>query len=191
MEVRIMRIHVYTALCILLIFIAGCSAKIELHRGQIIETFVEVEKDDVEYLHSVEYKSNKIKLVAPDPMIVGYVRLLSSSQNVTVRILRKLESPYYDYEALYPHDEYREYEISEIIIGELRGEKLVKSITHHKFVRCNGNIIKLVFNDPKTEYITTEHSRFDSTFIKVKVIEKIANNDFDYIGLYLGTVIPE
>ena len=41
-----------------------------------------------------------------------------------MRILRKLDSPYYDYEALYPHDEYREYEIGEIVVGELRGEKL-------------------------------------------------------------------
>lgn len=188
-----MQIHFCATFFVLLILISGCSSKTELHRGQIIETFVEVEKDDVEYLHFVEYKSKKIKLVAPEPMVVGYVELLESSRNIKVRILRKLDSPDYDYEALYPHDEYKEYEIGEIIIGELRGEKLhgfsVKSITHHKFVRCNGNIIKLTFNDPKTEYITTEHSKFVSTFIKVKIIERVDNKPFDYIGLYLGTVI--
>ena len=75
-----MQIHFCATFLVLLIFIGGCSAKTELHRGQIIETFVQVEKNSVEYLHSVEYKSNKIKLVAPEPMIVGYVQLLSSSK---------------------------------------------------------------------------------------------------------------
>lgn len=187
-----MRMHFYAVFFGLLILLGGCSAKTELHRGQIIETFVEVEKEGVEYLHFVEYKSNKIKLVAPEPMVVGYVALLSSSQNVTVRILRKSDSPDYDYEALYPHTGYRKYKIGEIIIGELRGTKLhdasVKSITHHRFVKRDGNIIKLAFNDPKTEYITTEHSKFISTFIKVKIIKKVDNNAFDYVGLYLGTL---
>lgn len=189
-----MRMHFFAVFFILLILLGGCSAKIELQRGQVIDTFVEVEKYDVEYLHFVEYKSNKIKLIAPEPMVVGYVELLSSSKNITVRILRKLDDPNYDYEALYPHTAYREYEIGEIIIGELRGTKLhdalVKSITHHRFVKRDGNIIKLAFSDPKIEYITTDHSKFISTFIKVKIIEKVDNNDFDYIGLYLGTITP-
>ena len=118
-----MRIHFY-AVFIPLILLGGCSIKTELHRGQIIETFVEVEKDDVQYLHSVDYKSNKIKLIAPEPMVVGYVGLLSSSQNIKFLILRKSDEPCYDYVALYPHTAYRKYDIGEIIICELIGTKL-------------------------------------------------------------------
>ncbi len=175
---------------LLVLCLCGCS-KTVLHRGQIIETFVEVEKGEVEYLHSVEYKSKKIKIIASEPMVVGYVTLLNSSENIKLRILRKLESSDYDYEALYPHDDYREYEIGEIIIGELIGDTTSASITHHRFVKRDGNIIKLAFNDPTTEYITTEHSMFFSTLIRVKIIKKTVNNDFDYIGLYLGTILSE
>lgn len=189
-EVRPMRMHFFAVFFVLLILLGGCSAKTELQRGQIIDTFIEVEKYDVEYLHSIRYKSNKIKIIGPKPMVVGYVKLLSSSENITVRILRKIDDPIYDYEALYPHTAYREYEIGEIITGELRGEKLYDTPTHHRFVKRDGNIIKLAFSDPKTEYITTDHSKFISTFIKVKIIEKVDNNDFDYIGLYLGTITP-
>ena len=190
-----MRTHFFAMFFILLILLSGCSTKTELHRGQVIETFVEVEKDGVEYLHFVNYKSNRIALIAHEPMVVGYVRLLSSSENIKVRILRKSDETNYDYIALYPHDAYREYEIGEIIIGELRGEKLHdatrKSITHHRVVERDGNIIKLVFNDPDTEYITTDHSKFITTLINVKIIEKVENKPYDYIGLYLGMTDSE
>ena len=40
-EVRPMRIHFFLVFFALLILLGGCSAKTELQRGQIIETFVE------------------------------------------------------------------------------------------------------------------------------------------------------
>lgn len=180
----------YTMFLIPLILLGGCSTKTELQRGQVVDIFIEVEKHDTHYLSVVTYKSNRIKVIAPKPMIVGYVQLINSSRNIKLRILRKLDDPDYDYEALYPHNEYKEYEIGDIITGELRGEILHDASTHHRFVKQDGNIIKLTFNDPETEYITTEHSRFDSTFIKVNILEKVDNNDFDYIGLYLETITP-
>lgn len=186
-----MRMHVVAVFSGLLILLGGCSAKTELQRGQIVDIFIEVEEHDTHYLSVVTYKSKRIKVIAPEPMIVGYVELIESSRNIKLRILRKLDDPEYDYEALYPHDEYKEYEIGEIIEGQLRGKDLQNMLTHHRFVKQDGNIIKLVFNDPEMKYVTTHHSRFDSTFIKVKILEKVDNNDFDYIGLYLETIPPD
>ena len=156
-----------------------------------LQVFIEDPDNSQEVLFSsVKHKGNNIKITTAEPPVVDYI-WSSGNTYIKIRILRKLDDPVYDYEALYPHTDYREYEIGEVLIAILRGDEYhrtdITRIKEHRFVMRDGNIIKLLFNDPTMTHLVTTHSRFEETIIKIKIIKKVKNKNYDYEALYIET----
>ncbi len=171
---------------------SGCSAIPKYDIGEVIEVFV----DDPDKMHdvlfdSIKHKGNNIKIMTAEPPVVDYISATGNTY-IKLRILRKLDDPVYDYEALYPHTDYKEYEIGEVLIGLLRGREYhkarFKSVTEHRFVQRDGNIIKLIFNEPTMTHLVTTHSRFEATKIRIKILKKVKNKNYDYEALYIKTL---
>lgn len=182
-------------LFIMLFISTGCTSIPQYEIGEIIEVFVEDPDETHNVLFSfIEHKGNNIKIVKPEPSVIDYI---SSTGNtyIKLRILRKSDDPEFDYEALYPHTDYKEYEVGDVLTGILRGTKYwtnlkdpSKNITEHRFVHRDGNIIKLVFSDPEMTHLETTHERFEATEIKIKIIKKVKNKKYDYEALYIETL---
>jgi TusA-related sulfurtransferase len=171
---------------------SSCSPISQYKIGEVVEVFVEdPDKTHDVLFSSVEHKGNNIKIITAEPLVVDYISATGNTY-IKIRILRKLDDLVYDYEALYPHTDYKEYEIGEVLTALLRGREYhtadITSITEHRFVQRDGNIIKLIFDDPTMTHLVTTHSRFEATVISIKIIKKVKNKNYDYVALYIETV---
>lgn len=176
---------------LLMISFCGCGIQTQYEKGEVIDVFIEDEGSGEVLFSLVEHEGNNIHVTTGNPSAVDYLWAFGDSY-IKIRILRKSKEPGIDYEGIYPHDAYKEYEVGDIVVGELRGQypgdATTIQIRHHRNVIRDGNIIKLIFDDPNKEYITTTHSRFESTYIRIKIVEKAVNKDYDYKALYIETL---
>ena len=174
---------------------SSCSPISQYEIGEVVEVFVEDPDNTHDVLFdSIKHKGNNIKITTAEPPVVDYISATGNTY-IKIRILRKLDDPVYDYEALYPHTDYREYKNDEVLTALLRGTKYYtnikypsKNITEHRFVQRDGNIIKLIFDDPTMTHLVTTHTRHEATMIRIKIIKKVKNKNYDYEALYIETV---